>query len=157
MNPSEILRLIKSARDLSSKSGRSPEAFLIAYVAWEALKIRILLVGLTSRGLSVREGKLLIQESDIWKHGQYQKLFRDHFGSNPENTKSVGKLFNQAEKYTKLRNRFVHGSGSSSPDSFRRAVEEIAQVIHSDWEKCLAPLIPQGSQANPMGRLGRRV
>ena len=156
MNPAEILRLQAFAANLSTKSTHAPEAFMISYVAWEALKIRILLVGMTASGLTVKESRELITLSTIWQRDGYGKLFMKYFGIHPHSAPVIGHLYRSADSFQKLRNGFIHGSKSSSPDVFRKASIQISNVIEADWESLLASLLGPELQTDPFGTLRRQ-
>jgi hypothetical protein len=156
MNPAEILRLQAFAAKLSPKSTHAPEAFMITFVAWEALKIRILLVGMTASGLTVRESRELITLSTIWQRDGYGKLFMKYFGKHPHNAPVIGQLFRSADSFQKLRNGFIHGGKSSSPDVFRKATLQISNVIDADWESLLTSLLGPEIQTDPFGTLRRQ-
>jgi hypothetical protein len=44
VDPNEIRRLLGTAEMLSREKSSTPEAFLVAFVAWEGLKFRMLVV-----------------------------------------------------------------------------------------------------------------
>lgn len=157
MNPAEIMRLRNVAESLSRRSGHSPEAFLLAYVAWEALKIRILIVGMTATGMTVSSARQLISENQIWKGNNYSSLFEKYFGVLPNSSPGVGHLFAKADSCQKIRNGFVHGSKRVDPDSFRKATETIIQLIDEDWSQLLADLLGSSIRRNPLGRLGKSI
>lgn len=157
MNPAEISRLSKSALDLVRQSGRSPEGFVVAYIAWEALKIRILLVGMTASGLSVSEAKKVVSTLEIWQGDKYNKVFKTYFGSFPNNTPSIGQLFNKAESFKSLRNGFVHGGKNASPAKFREATIQLVGIIEADWGQHLGSLLVRSQNTDPMKRLRRQT
>jgi hypothetical protein len=157
LNPAEILRLSKSAMNLAGQSGRSPEGFVVAYIAWEALKIRILLVGMTANGMSVSEAKKVVSTLEIWQGDKYNKAFKSYFGSFPNNTPGIGRLFNKADSFKSLRNGFVHGSRKTSPAKFREATIELVGIIEADWAKRLGSLLLNSKNADPMKRLQRQT
>ena len=156
MNPAEISRLAKSALDLAKQSGRSPESFVVAYIAWEALKIRILLVGMTANGMSVSEAKKVVSLLEIWQGDKYSKAFKSYFGLFPNNTPGIGRLFNKAESFKSLRNGFVHGSRKTSPAKFREATIELVGIIEADWGLHLGSLLLNSKNLDPMKRLQRQ-
>jgi hypothetical protein len=155
LSPSEIMRLIAFAKRLSGQSTHAPEAFLISFVAWEALKIRILLVGMTASGMSVRESKEVITRTQIRQQDGYNQLFKEHFGFYPHNAPGFGGLFRAADSFQKLRNGFIHGVRSSSPEAFRGATSKIAHVLEADWTNLLATVLIRDVHTDPLGTLRR--
>jgi hypothetical protein len=159
MNPSEIRRLVETSKNLDKQSARSPEAFLIAFVAWETLKTRILMVGFCNKGLTARDARTAIKEGEAWKAGNYNKIFLDLFGYLPENATNVGKLFRSTKASQQLRNRYVHGAYRVSPDTFRRCTKDLISVVSADWDSNLAGLLAGHGvvpgTTNPTDRLAR--
>jgi hypothetical protein len=155
LSPSEIIRLIAFAKRLSAQSTHAPEAFLVSFVAWEALKIRILLVGMTASGMSVRESREVITRTQIQQQDGYNQLFKEHFGFYPHNTPDFGGLFRTADSFQKLRNGFTHGVKSSSPEAFREATIKIAQVFEADWTNLLGSILKRDNHTDPLGTLRR--
>ena len=160
MDPNEILRLLRSAKKLVNDSGSSPEAFIISYVAWEAFQNRIFLVGLCARGKSVVEAKRIVIDRQIWQLDRKKELFRDVFGSYPENSRFVGKYFREASKLKKLRDSYIHGAKRVQPDKYREGAELLISIIESDdWSVALGDLLSrQGTPSrvtNPLARLTR--
>ncbi len=156
MNPAEIARLAKSALDLAKQSGKSPEGFVIAYIAWEALKVRILLVGMTSKGIPVAKAQVLCTSLKIWQGDNYNKAFKKYFGNFPNNSPGLGQLFKKADSFKNLRNGFVHGSRRTSPAKFREATIQLVAIVEADWGTLLSSLLPKGTKSDPMQRLQRQ-
>jgi len=141
MKPSEIRRLALSARLALAQRNTTPDAFLLAYVAWEALQIRILVVGICASGLSVAEAYQLIKESKVWRSDNRDSLFNEYFGSKPQNAKFVGRLFNKANKSKSIRDRYVHGFKRTSPAIFEKATHELLSILEGDWGTPLKKLL----------------
>ena len=158
MDPSEIRRLVKQARTLVVDDRSAPEAFLLAYVAWEALKFRILLVGLTARGMTVATSRRHLSEAKVWRAENYDNEFKRLFGSFPSSARTVGKRFGEAKKFAKLRHAYVHGQGRTSPAVFHDAALNVINIVESDWEAPLRDLLkrfglPTPTATDPLGRL----
>ncbi len=143
--------------NLSRQSRRSPEGFIVAYIAWEALKIRILLVGMTANGMSVSEARKVISTLEIWQGDKYNKAFKSCFGSFPSNTSGIGKLFNKAESFKSLRNGLVHGGKNASPAKFKEATNELVGLIEADWSQHMGSLLVKSQNTDPMRRLRRQT
>lgn len=157
MNPAEIKRLLSVAAKLNSQRTGTPEAFLLQYIAWEALKVRILIAGMTRSGLTVKEARSLIDSEKIWQGSNYQKLFKKLFGSHPANAKGVGKYFNMGNQVDDLRHSFVHGSSRLGPKSYRKASEMLNEVFAADWGNLLAELLGSSGPVDPMSRLRKNT
>ena len=157
MDPNEIRRLLGTAEMLSREKSSTPEAFLLAFVAWEGLKFRILLVGYAARGVKVAEARQLLRDADIWNIRNYNTLFEHLFGVRPHNAPHVGRLFNTLDGAMKLRNRFVHGAGRAAPVQFKTAYEDVCSATDADWENALSKLLTkQGLRpkvTNPLNRI----
>ena len=157
MDPNEIRRLLGTAEKLSREKSSTPEAFLVAFVAWEGLKFRILLVGYAARGVKVADARRLIRDADIWNIRHYNTLFELLFGDRPHNAPQVGRLFNALDGAMRLRNRFVHGAGRAAPIQFRTAYEDICRATDADWATALSKLLAkQGLRpevTNPLNRI----
>ena len=135
----------------------APEAFLLAYIAWEAFQIRILIVGLAAKGLKVSEAQKELKEKQVWRQENKDNLFAELFGSRPCNLKYVGKLFNKANKLKILRDGYVHGTNRTGPEQFKNAALELIQIMSHDWSEDLEKLLEaQGfssSRTDPMGQI----
>lgn len=157
MDPNEIRRLLGAAETLSRAKSSAPEAFLVAFVAWEGLKFRILLVGYAARGVKVADARRLIRDADIWNIRNYNNIFEHLFGARPHNAPQVGRLFNALDGAMRLRNRFVHGTGRAAPIQFRTAYEDICRATNADWESALSKLLTKQSLrpkvTNPLNRI----
>jgi len=66
------------------EQGRPTEAFLLAWVSWEAYLERVILLGLTRQGLSVRGAQ---EALGLWRGGSRSRSQEDAltvlFGVNP--------------------------------------------------------------------------
>jgi hypothetical protein len=159
MHPSEINRLIRNSKLALKKNANTPDAFLLAYIAWEAFQIRILIVGLAANGLSVTEAQKELRTKQVWRQENKELLFRDLYGSRPSNLKYVGKLFNRANKLKNLRDGYVHGTNRTGPEQFRNAALELIRIMDHNWAEDLRRLLEaQGlnsSRTDPLGQIRR--
>lgn len=155
MNPSEIKRLLTVAAQLNSQRSGTPEAFLLQYIAWEALKVRILITGMTYSGLTVKDARGQIDVEKVWQSSNYEKLFKKYFGSLPANAKGVGKYFNIGNQVDNLRHSFVHGSFRLGPKSYRKASKMLDEIFAADWGKLLGDLLGSSGPVDPMSRLSK--
>lgn len=159
MNPSEIKRLILQAKTLSDSSQTAPEAFLLAFVAWEGFKMRLLVAALCANGYSVVEAKALMRSREIWKTGAFETLFAELYGTRPKNSRFVGTKFNSLSRAITMRNSYVHGFSRYSPRSFLVETERLIGLVESDWTSSLNKLRKAngmtGSIGNPLGTLKR--
>jgi hypothetical protein len=159
MEPSEITRLIENSKVAITRSNTSPDGFLLAYVAWEAFQVRVLIVGLAARGMSVSEAKLYLQREQIWKQHKKDSVFKEVFGAYPCNLKYVGKRFTEANNSSELRNRYIHGTSRTSPKNFADLASKLIEIMEQDWSKDLASLLATKGvttkYTNPMRRVMR--
>lgn len=157
MDPSEIRRLLGIAEMLSRENASTSEAFIVAFVAWEGLKFRILLVGYAARGVKVAEARRLIRAVDVWNVRNYNALFESLFGTRPQNVPVIGRIFNSLDRAMQLRNRFVHGIGRAAPIQFREAYQDICRAIDAGWESALSKLLTKNGLhprvTDPMKRI----
>jgi len=153
LNPAEIRRLLAVAEEMNNIKSGKPEAFLLQYIAWEALKVRILIAAMAHSGLTVKEAKKLLQVEQVWNQAQYKKVFKMYFGSYPSNSKGLGKYFNAAEKIDDLRHSFVHGSARVGPDSYRAASAKLSEIFEADWGRLIADLLKSDKPIDPMSRI----
>lgn len=160
MDPNEIRRLVVQARLLNEVSVTTPEAFLLAFVAWEGFKIRILISALCADGLSVSEAKRVIKDRQIWRESGFENFFEELFGKRPQNAKHIGSRFNSLGRATKMRNSYVHGTSRFSPKSFANETERLIALIEMDWATPLQSLRKGsgsvGQIKDPLGRLVRQ-
>ena len=157
MNPSEIRRLIAHAKILLVNSATTPEAFLILYVAWEALVRRILRIAFAAKGLGKRAADAELKKMHLSsKHGIHD-AFLATYGSRLANLTRLGHLFRDIDAINKLRHRYVHGRGRASPQDFRKHCSTLLHILEANWEPAIAlALKKQGlvaRQANPYKRI----
>ncbi|NBQ97223.1 MAG: hypothetical protein EBT26_02240 [Microbacteriaceae bacterium] len=155
MNPAEIKRLLAVAEDMNMQRSGRPEAFLLQYIAWEALKIRILIAGMVHKGLTVKDAKKILKAEQVWNQGNYKKVFKKYFGSYPSNAKGMGKYFNAGEELDRLRHAFVHGTSRVGPESYRKASSKLIEIFEADWGWLLSEMLKSDKPIDPMNRLHR--
>jgi hypothetical protein len=160
LEPSEIKRLLESAERALNTSRSEPDAFVLAYIAWEAFQIRVLLVGLAAQGFSVSDSKKQLKERDVWNGEKRKTVFEEIFGSKPANTKHVGRYYSKLGRHKTLRDAYVHGSARVAPKRFEAAARELIDVIgDAGWETGLAQVLSnrglESSFTNPLGVIRR--
>ena len=140
MQPNEILRLVEQAKLLAKAPETMPDAFVLSFVAWEGLKVRILVAALKADGHSVAESRAFIRNENLWKSANFDNAFAKLYGSLPSNSMGVGKVFRSLDRATKIRNAYVHGFSRTSPERFQMEFRAIIEAIESDWETLLNQL-----------------
>ena len=116
MQPSLIRSTAETSLDLLAMRGRgSPESLLLAWVAWEGLKMRLLVVGLAKCGWRVSDVYDVLSASRLHTQEDYRALFAEVFGASPESTRGVGAQWRAIEDFRGVRNRYVHGTRGSAP------------------------------------------
>ncbi|MEI6374674.1 MAG: hypothetical protein WCP26_12910 [Actinomycetes bacterium] len=163
MRPSQIRRTAETSLQLLEWRGHgTPDALLLAWVAWEGLKIRTVCVGLARMGFQVQHVYDVLSEEKVHALDDYRRLFKSVFGSFPESAKGVGKQWQELEDLRDTRHKIVHGMGSDKPDRLERGTRLLAgAAMNPDW---LAPLsvvrddvrVPIGSPFAAMRSPGRR-
>ena len=93
----------------------TPEALLLAWVAWEGLKIRILVVALAEKGWKVRDVYSALADAKLHSLEHYNAVFKKVVDNYPQQVKNVGRPWRQIEEYREARHRYVHGMRGSSP------------------------------------------
>ena len=159
MKPSEIIRLTNSSKRALMDSSSAPDAFLLAYVAWEGLQLRILVAGLFASGKSVSEAYRVIKDRKVWDKVNRNRLFVEVFGANPQNIKYLGKHFKKAESVKNLRDRYVHGFSRTSPQKFKDGTQILLALIEHNWgddiHRLLKSKVSNNGKLNPLLRLRR--
>lgn len=157
MQPNLIRATANSSLDLLAMRGRgSPEAFLLAWVAWEGLKIRILVVALTQQGWKVQDVYDELSSSRLHTLEHYRTLFKSIFGTYPESTRGVGATWCSIEEFRDVRNRYVHGTRGAAPLRLEAGTHLITgHVLDPSWLERLA-LDVDGDRVN-LGAPYRRL
>lgn len=157
MKPSEIRRLADRSRELATSNVTAPEAFILAQVAWEGLRYRVLIVGHVAQGMSVADARRRLDAKQTWKAANYRAMFKELFGSEPSQSRIVGRTFRETDRTTDLRNRYVHGHSRTSPDIFLKHSRTLWTALEFDWESPLKDLLRDRTDlsgpSNPLGRL----
>ena len=77
MNPSSIRELTASARALQkTKRQGSPEAFILAWIAWEGMKLRILAVAQKKLGIKIKDTYLSHKELRLWNQVKFENQWK---------------------------------------------------------------------------------
>jgi len=140
MNPSSIRELTASARALQkTKRQGSPEAFILAWIAWEGMKLRILAVAQKKMGIKIKDTYSSHQELRLWNQVKFENQWKQVFGKNPSNMSGVaGKVFREMEKYKKYRDKLVHGKEFGNPINVEKATISILNLLEDrEWLKDL--------------------
>jgi hypothetical protein len=138
MNPSSIRELTASARVLQkTRRQRSPEAFILAWIAWEGMKLRILAVAQKKMGTKIKDTYASHNELKLWNQVKFEKQWKQIFGKNPSNMSGVaGKVFREMEKYKKYRDKLVHGKEFGNPINVEKATLSILKILEDqEWLK----------------------
>jgi hypothetical protein len=155
--------LIKSTAEssltlLGDKERGTPEALLLAWVSWEGLKIRVLVVGLAMQGWKVQDIYDVLSEDKVHALDHVRGLFKEVFGAFPESAKGVGQTWKQIEEFREVRNRYVHGTRGAAPLRLEAGTHLITEhVLDPSWLSSL-PVIVDGERTHlgdPYRRLPR--
>lgn len=135
MQPSLIRSTAESSLTLLDARGRgSPEALLLAWVAWEGLKVRVLVVGLAMHGWKVQDIYDAVSTERVHTVEHVRGVFRTLFGAFPENTKGVSKTWQHIEQFREVRNRYVHGARGAAPLRLEAGTHLITEhVLDTAW------------------------
>jgi hypothetical protein len=153
MKQSSIRQTAQTARALAAERHYgTPEAFLLAWVAWESLKFRVLAVGLVRQGWRMEAVKEFFDKSSLYTKKDYNKVFGQVFGKHPEqHAGEVGHIWRECEAARRVRHRFVHGMGSSRPQTLSSSTERLLLAVENvEWLKPLMVRRHDGSKA-PVG------
>lgn len=138
MNPSAIRELSKSSRELQQlKRKGSPDAFILAWIAWEGMKLRILAVAQKKKGIKIKDTYAVHKELKLWNEAIFEKQWKKVFGTNPSNMSGkVGKIFREIKTYKKYRDKLVHGKEFGNPTNVEKATLSILHVLENqEWLK----------------------
>lgn len=157
MQPNLIKSTADSALELLEFRGRgSAEAFLLSYVAWEGLKVRLLVVGLHMHGWAVADIYEQLPAGKIFQEKNYNSIFRSVFGSPPASTKGIGEHWKSIDQFKDIRHRYVHGASGASPDKLEAATHLIIErVLEPEWLTTIKVTTLEGKPAlgNPYRKL----
>jgi hypothetical protein len=114
-----------------------PEALLLAWVAWEGLRIRVLVVALSMHGWRVKGIYPTLASERLTAHAS-RKTLNATLGCSTLQVKTVADIWRAIESHRPLRNKFAHGMGGNSPDRLEAATHFITtHALDPEW---LAPL-----------------
>jgi len=136
MNPSSIRELVASARALQkTKRQGSPEAFILAWIAWEGMKLRILAVAQKKMGKKIKDTYSSHKEIRLWNQAKFENQWKQVFGKKPANMSGLpGKVFREMEKYKKYRDKLVHGKEFGNPINVEKATLSILKILEDqEW------------------------
>lgn len=157
MQPSLIRSTAQSSLALLGEYGRgTPEALLLAWVSWEGLKIRLLVVGLAMQGWKVQDIYEALSSEQVHTRDHARRMFRSVFGTFPESTRSIGDTWDQIEQFRQVRNRYVHGTRGAAPLRLEAGTHLITEhVLDTTWLRGLPVRTDTGqvSLGDPYRRL----
>lgn len=135
MQPNLIISTAHSADSLLEAKGHGcPEALLLAWVAWEGLRVRTLCVGLAKMGWQIQDVYDVLSKERAYTTGQYDRLFAHIFGKRPHNSSGIGTTWSAIEAYRVIRHRYVHGMGGAKPSLLEHGTLFItAHVADPEW------------------------
>lgn len=82
MKPNLIKSTAESSLTLLGGKGRgTPEVLLLAWVSWEGLRIRVLVVGLAMQGWEVQDIYDVLSEDKVHALAHVRGLFKEVFGT----------------------------------------------------------------------------
>lgn len=140
MDPSAINELTRSAKELHhTKRKGSPEAFILSWIAWEGMKLRILAVAQKKIGIKIKDTYLSHKDLNLWSEEKFDRQWRKAFGKNPSNMSgAAGKVFREMKKYKKYRDKFAHGKEFGNPKNVDSATVALLKNLEDkDWLKDL--------------------
>jgi hypothetical protein len=148
MSPSEINRALNAAKLLRSNANYgTAESLMLAYVAWEGLKVRILIAGLAQQGWQQKTFKAAIIGSQFWKARNYNKAFRSVFGKDPEQIAEISKIWKEVNKAEAIRSKYVHGLGQTNPKKLLESYDFLVRIIEDHgWLENLKVILPDGKR-----------
>jgi hypothetical protein len=134
----------------------TPEAFILAWIGWEGLKFRILVVALSMKGWKVSDIQDVFAHPGVHTNEHYRRLFKSIFGAFPNNIKGIGTQWGEAEKYRDLRNKYVHGAKSNHPEKFLSAIENLYSLTTEvEWLSNLS--LEVNGEKRKIGNVYRRL
>lgn len=157
MQPHLIRSTSDSAITLLGERGRgTPEALLLSWVAWEGLRIRLLVVAWCMQGWQVKDVYSALSEERFHSSAHYDNVFRATFGSKPQSAKGVGQRWTQLETFRATRNAFVHGTRGGSPLRLEAGIHLMREsVLDPQWLSGLPVSTFDGRE--PLGDVYRRL
>ena len=119
---------------LGSHGRGTPEALLLSWVAWEGLRIRLLVVALCMSGWQVKDIYAALSAERFHSSPHYDNLFRVVFGARPQNSSGISGRWQQIESFRRDRNAFVHGTRGGPPLRLEAGVHLLQDsVINPEW------------------------
>lgn len=157
MQPHLIRSSAESALALLEESERgTPQALLLAWVAWEGLKIRVLVVGLAMQGWRVADIYDVLSDERVHSVAHLRGLFREVFGSYPEGARGIAPTWKAVEEFRDLRNRYVHGTRGAAPMKLEAGTHLIVGCVRDpSWISVLSVSID--GVKTPLGDPYRRL
>lgn len=135
MKPSEIRNLAQSSQWIDSLRPRgTSEAFILAWISWEGLKIRLLTYGFAKQGYLAKYTSKALKTCNVHSKKQYLAIFELAFGRPPLQINKLGSIWREIETYQPMRNRIIHGGTGYNPRDLREASRKISDhVLNTDW------------------------
>lgn len=135
MQPSEIRNLAQSAQWIDSLRPRgTSESFILAWISWEGLKIRLLTYGFAKQGYLAKDTSKALKTCNVHSKKQYLAIFELAFGKPPLQINKLGPIWRELETYQPMRNRIIHGGTRFNPKDLREASRKISdRVLNACW------------------------
>lgn len=132
-------------------------AFLMAWVAFEGLKQRILTSALSQMGWQVKTFKTAIRGQRFYKTEVFETSWQKIFDSKPQNIKKLGHRWSKANKAAVIRGNYVHGFGVATPRNLKEHTENLLALVENrSWVSELR-VLDQNGVVSPIGDPLKRV
>ena len=161
LSPAEIHKTLSTSIQLNRR-GNSPQAFILAWTAWEAYNSRFILAALQMQGLNQTSAKDVLRALHSHQFKNMNRIRNRLLLDKPTATESVAPVWQQLEfnrhkrTYRERRHGLVHGVASADPRILRRGVELIHESLRGvELLETLRARIRFGDAAGTSAVVGR--
>lgn len=139
MKPHEIRKITETAERLLESESTPVAAFLLSWVAWEALRTRFLRVVIKRQGWSIKDADIVIRASKISSMNQAGNFLVKLGLANPTQWNGEsGRVWRKLSEVQQIRHRLAHGFAGLNPELVIAATEFVLGAVkRRNWLESL--------------------
>lgn len=148
MKPHEIRTIARTAGQLLERESDPVSAFLLSWVAWEALRTRFLRVVIKRKGWSIKDADGVIRASKISSMSDAAEFMVMLGLKDPSQWKGAsGGVWRKLSEVQQIRHRLAHGFAGLNPELVSTAAQFVLGAVNERcWLESMVPAEGAGTE-----------